>query len=247
MNTLYNSRARSSGRPGFSGADRRKRESMAAEVRVDTSEPSAATAGGPIIIGAGPAGLTAAYQLSKAGIAATILESDTVVGGISRTVERDGWRFDIGGHRFFTKVGAVDDLWFEILGRRGVPAAPTDEPHALPGQALRLPARVDERAAQHRTDRGGPLRALVHLGPDPPAEGHEQPRRFLHRAVRHSALRALLQALHREGLGRAVHADLVRLGRAAREGHVADPRHHRGAQAEGDQGPALKGQADHAR
>ena len=47
---------------------------------------------------------------------ATILEADTVVGGISRTVERDGWRFDIGGHRFFTKVQPVEDLWFEILG-----------------------------------------------------------------------------------------------------------------------------------
>ena len=38
-----------------------------------------------------------------------------MVGGISRTVERDGWRFDIGGHRFFTKVQAVEDLWHEIL------------------------------------------------------------------------------------------------------------------------------------
>src|SRR5882724_4942905 len=70
----------------------------------------------PVIIGAGPAGLTAAYQLSKLGAASTILEADDVVGGISRTVERDGWRFDLGGHRFFTKVKAVDDLWFEILG-----------------------------------------------------------------------------------------------------------------------------------
>jgi protoporphyrinogen oxidase len=52
----------------------------------------------------------------KAGQTSTILESDSVVGGISRTVERDGWRFDIGGHRFFTKVKPVDDLWFEILG-----------------------------------------------------------------------------------------------------------------------------------
>ncbi|MDQ1533544.1 MAG: hypothetical protein QOF28_1305 [Actinomycetota bacterium] len=69
-----------------------------------------------LVIGAGPAGLTAAYQLSKAGCTSTILESDSVVGGISRTVERDGWRFDIGGHRFFTKVKPVDDLWFEILG-----------------------------------------------------------------------------------------------------------------------------------
>jgi len=69
-----------------------------------------------VIIGAGPAGLTAAYQLAKAGHTSTVLEADSVVGGISRTVERDGWRFDIGGHRFFTKVKPVDDLWHEILG-----------------------------------------------------------------------------------------------------------------------------------
>lgn len=69
-----------------------------------------------VIIGAGPAGLTAAYQLSKDGVNSTILEAESVVGGISQTVERDGWRFDIGGHRFFTKVKDVDDLWFEILG-----------------------------------------------------------------------------------------------------------------------------------
>ena len=68
-----------------------------------------------VIIGAGPAGLTAAYQLSKRGVTSTVLESDSVVGGISRTAERDGWRFDIGGHRFFTKVQAVEDLWHEIL------------------------------------------------------------------------------------------------------------------------------------
>src|SRR5437588_2826665 len=69
-----------------------------------------------VIIGAGPAGLTAAYILAtRYGIESTILESDSVVGGISRTVERDGWRFDLGGHRFFTKVRAVEDLWHEIL------------------------------------------------------------------------------------------------------------------------------------
>lgn len=83
-----------------------------------TAAPNAAApSGGPevVIIGAGPAGLTAAYQLSKAGHTSTVLEADSLVGGISRTVERDGWRFDIGGHRFFTKVREVDDLWHEIL------------------------------------------------------------------------------------------------------------------------------------
>jgi len=68
-----------------------------------------------VIVGAGPAGLTAAYQLTKAGQRPVILEADKVVGGISRTVERDGWRFDIGGHRFFTKVPEVEALWHEIL------------------------------------------------------------------------------------------------------------------------------------
>jgi len=68
-----------------------------------------------VIIGAGPAGLTAAYELGKKGLTATVLEADDTVGGISRTVERDGWRFDIGGHRFFTKVQPVEDLWHEIL------------------------------------------------------------------------------------------------------------------------------------
>jgi len=68
-----------------------------------------------LIIGAGPAGLTAAWEAEKNGIKTTILESDKVVGGISRTVNIDGWRFDIGGHRFFTKVNEVNDLWNEIL------------------------------------------------------------------------------------------------------------------------------------
>jgi protoporphyrinogen oxidase len=68
-----------------------------------------------VIIGAGPAGLTAAFELARRGQVCTVLEAHDHVGGISRTVERDGWRFDIGGHRFFTKVGAVQDFWHEIL------------------------------------------------------------------------------------------------------------------------------------
>ncbi|MCW2392404.1 MULTISPECIES: NAD(P)/FAD-dependent oxidoreductase [unclassified Sphingobium] len=68
------------------------------------------------IIGAGPAGLTAAYLLTKAGLRVTVIEKDSAqVGGISRTVEHEGFRFDIGGHRFFSKSQEVVDLWNEIL------------------------------------------------------------------------------------------------------------------------------------
>ncbi|HKE73316.1 MAG TPA: NAD(P)/FAD-dependent oxidoreductase [Acidimicrobiales bacterium] len=76
---------------------------------------AATRAGSVVVIGAGPAGLTAAYEMARHGVASTVLEGDDVVGGISRTVQRDGWRFDIGGHRFFTKVQRVDDFWHEIL------------------------------------------------------------------------------------------------------------------------------------
>ncbi len=68
-----------------------------------------------VIAGAGPGGLTAAYMLTKHGEHPVVLEADGVVGGISRTVLRDGWRIDLGGHRFFTKVEEVEDLWHEIL------------------------------------------------------------------------------------------------------------------------------------
>ena len=68
-----------------------------------------------VVIGAGPAGLTAAHQLVGHDVPVTVLEGDAMVGGISRTAEREGWRFDIGGHRFFTKVPEVEALWHEIL------------------------------------------------------------------------------------------------------------------------------------
>ena len=68
------------------------------------------------IIGAGPAGLTAGYLLSKAGVEVDVFESDPAyVGGISRTVVYKGFRFDIGGHRFFSKSNEIEALWDEIL------------------------------------------------------------------------------------------------------------------------------------
>ena len=75
------------------------------------------TSSGPpvLVIGAGPAGLTAAVRLRQADVDVTVVEASDSVGGISRTVERDGWRFDLGGHRFFTKVPEVEAFWHEVL------------------------------------------------------------------------------------------------------------------------------------
>ena len=71
---------------------------------------------GCVVIGAGPAGLTAAHELAKEGVTCLVLESDAVVGGLSRTSLYRGYGFDVGGHRFFTKVPYVRELWEEILG-----------------------------------------------------------------------------------------------------------------------------------
>lgn len=69
-----------------------------------------------VVIGAGPAGLTAAYELSKNGVQPIVIELADKVGGISRTETYKGYRFDIGGHRFFTKIVDVQRIWQEILG-----------------------------------------------------------------------------------------------------------------------------------
>src|SRR3954471_3934476 len=68
-----------------------------------------------IVIGGGPAGLTAGYLLAKRGEPVIVFEAEDQLGGIAKTVERDGYRFDLGGHRFFTKASEVDALWHEVL------------------------------------------------------------------------------------------------------------------------------------
>src|SRR5436189_5440813 len=68
-----------------------------------------------VVLGAGPAGLTAGYLLAKQGLPVIVLEAHHKVGGLAMTEERDGYRFDLGGHRFFTKSKEVDDLCHEVL------------------------------------------------------------------------------------------------------------------------------------
>jgi protoporphyrinogen oxidase len=69
-----------------------------------------------LVIGAGPAGLTAGYELTNVGVPVVVFEQDRQVGGLARTVEYRGFRFDIGGHRFFTKSAQVRELWQKLLG-----------------------------------------------------------------------------------------------------------------------------------
>ncbi|MBR4454989.1 MAG: NAD(P)/FAD-dependent oxidoreductase [Solobacterium sp.] len=77
-----------------------------------------------LIIGAGPAGLTAAYELLKRSgeYEVTVFEESSMVGGISRTVVHNGNRMDMGGHRFFSKVPEVNEWWDELLPRQGSPS-----------------------------------------------------------------------------------------------------------------------------
>jgi protoporphyrinogen oxidase len=71
-----------------------------------------------VVIGAGPAGLTAGLELVDQGLRPIVLERSHLVGGIARTESYKGYRFDMGGHRFFTKSDEVRELWYRILGER---------------------------------------------------------------------------------------------------------------------------------
>ncbi len=85
---------------------------------IECMEPALVRANGTkrvIIIGGGPAGLTAGYELIKFGLTPTVLEKNHLVGGLARTESYKGYHFDMGGHRFFTKSEDVNKMWREVL------------------------------------------------------------------------------------------------------------------------------------
>jgi protoporphyrinogen oxidase len=86
---------------------------------MDQSISDSKSRGPVVVIGAGPAGLSAAYELVKHGRPVLVLEQDPrCVGGLARTIEYKGFRFDIGGHRFFSKNPEIEALWTELMGER---------------------------------------------------------------------------------------------------------------------------------
>ncbi len=91
-------------------------EEIKSEEPVPTPSFDSGESIGTAILGGGPAGLTAAHVLGRRGLPATVFEADGSVGGIAKTIEFNGFRFDLGGHRFFTKLGPVQQLWEEMLG-----------------------------------------------------------------------------------------------------------------------------------
>ena len=156
-----------------------------------------------VVIGAGPAGLTAAYELGKRG------------GNLHRArVRRRGRRHqpDRRARRVALRHRRPPVLHQGPRGRgalardppgRRLPPAPAAEPHLLPRQVLRLPHPAAERPAEPRPGRGRSLRALLPLDQGPAAEGHIAARGLRRRQLRLAALPALLQDLQREGLGGA--------------------------------------------
>ena len=183
-----------------------------------------------VIIGAGPAGLTAGYLLSKEGVRSTILEADDIVGGISRTAQYKGFRFDIGGHRFFTKIEAVQSLWEEILGEEFI-TVPRLSRIYYDGKFFDYPLKAGNAL------RGlGLINALMIVASFVKWRCRPYPvedtfRAVGHEPVRQAPVRDLLQDVHREGLGSSVRRDPRRVG---------GPTHPESLARQGDPRPSLR-------
>ena len=172
-----------------------------------------------LVLGAGPAGLTAGYLLAKEGLPVVVVEAEWQVGGIAKTEVRDGYRFDLGGHRFFTKVDEVNELWFEIM-REEFLLRPRMSRIYWNGKFLDYPLQgmdVVKKLGPIELTRSGLSYVAAKVRP----KGEEdEPRAVGLQPLRQAPVRALLQVLHREGVGRPVHRDPLGVGGPAHQGPV---------------------------
>ena len=117
------------------------------------------------VLGGGPAGLTAGYLLAKEGRPVIVFEAEDQVGGIAKTEVRDGYRFDLGGHRFFTKSKEVDDLWHEVMKEEFL-KRPRMSRIYWRGKFLDYPLNGARRDQEARPGRAHALPALLPVGRD---------------------------------------------------------------------------------
>ena len=182
-----------------------------------------------VIAGGGPAGLTAAYELSKHGKSCVVLESDPrLVGGISRTDQYKGYRFDIGGHRFFSKSDEVNRLWREILGEELLTRIAA-EPHLLRPQVLPLSAQAGRRPLEARAscDRAGSCASYIKakLAPIKPERSVED---WVVNRFGRVLFETFFKSYTEKVWGMPTTHDLGRLGGAADQGPEPGPGGHLG-------------------
>ena len=176
------------------------------------------------IIGAGPAGLTAAYLLSKNDVRVTVLEADPVyVGGISKTATYKGFGFDIGGHRFFSKCKAVEDIWTEILPNDML-VRPRSSRIFYGGKFFTYPLKPFEALFKL----GIVVRPFASSRGSKPASSQcaiHKFRRLGQQSVWETALPDVFQELYRKGLGNELPGDFGGLGGATNQRPFARERH----------------------
>ena len=182
-------------------------DSSAGARQQDTARP-----GRVVVVGAGPAGMTAAYELAKRARSARSWRWTAWSGGIARTVEREGWRVRHRRASFLHKGARGRESVAGDPRTGGLPVAAQAEPDLLRGDLLQLSDPARKRSARSRTSRVDEVRTLIPLGAPASPEGSRHLRRLDREGIRVASLPKVLQGLHREGMGDTGGRDQGRLG-----------------------------------